>query len=129
VGGVRTAVARRLAHIIKFSERPRPVRFNHPNPHYLGSDLLSPQHLMRTIRYETYMVAGGWGERPLISSELWDTFDIPSWLHELPSGFPPINIMLASLEAFIVFLRGGNHPVGVLVVAERRSQIWEPHPV
>jgi hypothetical protein len=57
----RTAVARRLTHVIKFSEQPRPVRFNHPTPHYLGSDLLSPQHLTHPIRYKTYMVAGGWG--------------------------------------------------------------------
>jgi hypothetical protein len=125
----RTTVAQRLAPIIKFSERSRLVRFNHPTPHYLGSDLLSPQHLTRPIQYETYMVAGGWVERPLISSELRDAFDIPSWLHELPTGFPPITILLASLEAFLASLPGGDHPVGVLAVAERRSQVWGPHPV
>jgi hypothetical protein len=54
------------------------------------------------------MVAGGWGEKPLISSELRDAFGIPSWLHELPTGFPPINIMLASLEAFLASLPGGG---------------------
>jgi hypothetical protein len=97
----RPAVARRLAHVIKFSERPRSVRVNHPTPHYLGSDLRSPQHLTRPIRNETYMVAGGWGERSLVPSELRYAFDIPSWVHELPTGFPPIKILLASLEAFL----------------------------
>jgi hypothetical protein len=110
----RPAVARRLAHVITFSERPRPVRVNHPTPHYLGSDLLSPQHLTRPIRYDTYMVAGSWGERSLVPSELWDAFDIPSWVHELPTGFPPIKIILASLEAFLASPpREGPPPSGV----------------
>jgi hypothetical protein len=106
----RTAVARCLSHVIKFSERPRPVRFNHSTPCYLGSDLLSPKHLTRPIRHETYMVVGGWGERSLVPSEFRDAFDIPSWLHELPTRFPPIKILLASLEAFLASLPSGGLP-------------------
>jgi hypothetical protein len=60
------------------------------------------------------MVAGDWGERSLVPSELRYAFDIPSWLHELPTGFPPIRIILASLEAFLASPpREGPPPSGV----------------
>jgi hypothetical protein len=95
----RSAVDQRLAHIIKLSERPRPVRFDHTTPHYMGSYLLSPHHLTHPIRYETCIVVGGWGELSLIPSKLWDEFGIPSWLHDFPTGLPPIKIILVTLEA------------------------------
>jgi hypothetical protein len=55
------AVKRRLSHILKYSERPTAVSCNKPTPHYQATDLLSTRWLDRPVRYQTYMVAGGWG--------------------------------------------------------------------
>jgi hypothetical protein len=60
------AVKRRLSHILKYSERPTAVSWNKPTPHYQSADLLSTRWLDLPVRYQTYMVAGGWGERKLL---------------------------------------------------------------
>jgi hypothetical protein len=86
-----------LAHIIKFSEQPHPVRFYHPTPHYLGSDLL--HHIIYLIPSGmklTWLWGGGGGERSLITSELRDALDISSWIHEVTTGLPPIKTLLAT---------------------------------
>jgi hypothetical protein len=73
------------------------------------------------------MVAGGWGERSLVPSGLWDAFDIPSWFHELPTGFPPIKILLASLEAFLSSPpREGPQPSGVPIIRPSGRQTAVP---
>jgi hypothetical protein len=61
--------------------------------------LLSTRWLDRPVRYQTYMVAGGWGERKLLPAEIRDAFDIPSWLSEFPQGSPPIKLLLSCLDA------------------------------
>jgi hypothetical protein len=93
------AVKRRLSHIFKYSERPTAVSWNKPTAHYQVTNLISTRLLDRPVRYQTYMVAGGWGERKLIPEEIHDAFDIPSWLLEFPQGSPPIKLLLSCLEA------------------------------
>jgi hypothetical protein len=93
------AVKRRLSHIFKYWERPTAVSWNKSTAHYQVKDLLSTRLLDRTVRYQTYMVAGGWGERKLIPEEICDAFDIPSWLLEFPQGSPPIKLMVSYLDA------------------------------
>jgi hypothetical protein len=87
------------SHILKHSERPTAVSWNKPTPHYQPTDLLSTRWLDRPVRYQTYMVAGGWGERKLLPAEIRDAFDIPSWLSEFPQGSPPIKLLLSCLDA------------------------------
>jgi hypothetical protein len=55
------AVKRHLSHILKYSERTTAVSWNKPTSHYQVTDLLSTRLLERPVRYQTYMVAGGWG--------------------------------------------------------------------
>jgi hypothetical protein len=93
------AVKRRLSHTLKYSERPTTVSCNKPTPHYQVTYLLSTRLLDRPVRYQTYMVAGGWGGRKLIPEEIRDAFDIPSWLLEFPQGSPPIKLLLSCLDA------------------------------
>jgi hypothetical protein len=94
------AVKRRLSHILKYSEIPTAVSWNKPTSHYQVTDLLSTRWLDRPVRYKTYMVAGGWGERKLLPAEIRDAFDIPSWLLEFPQGSPPIKLLLFCLEQY-----------------------------
>jgi hypothetical protein len=93
------AVKRRLSHILKYSERPTAVFWDKSTAHYQVTDLLSTRLLERPVRYQTYMVAGGWGERKLIPEEIRDAFDIPSWLLMFPQGSPPIKLILSCLDS------------------------------
>jgi hypothetical protein len=93
------AVKRRLSHILKYSERPTAASWNKSTPHYQVTDLLYNRLLDRPVRYQAYMVAGGWGERKLIPEEIRDAFDIPSWLLEFPQGPPPIKLLVSCLDA------------------------------
>jgi hypothetical protein len=63
------------------------------------------------MRYQRYMVAGGWGERKLIPEEVRDAFDIPSLLLKFPQGYPPIKFMLSFLDTVQHSMPAQENPV------------------
>ena len=69
-------ISRSIEHIIKHSERPIPCGLDELTslPHYRVSDRLSRHHLERTVLLPTGFSRTGWGQRPLVASELGHAF-------------------------------------------------------
>lgn len=101
-------ISRSIEHIIKHSERPIPCG---PEltaiPHYRLSDRLSRHHLGRTVLLPTGFSRTGWGQRPLVASELGHAFDLPSyvpWDDTMGSNLVPLQVFRVVMDHVLAAL-------------------------
>ncbi|KAI2511897.1 hypothetical protein MHU86_2413 [Fragilaria crotonensis] len=73
-------VHRSLAHVVKYSIRPKACDPDTDEDHYKLSNLLSLSFPRRPVLYPTYMSRTGWGLRILSDLELSSCFDLPDYV-------------------------------------------------
>ena len=93
-----------LAHVIKYSERPKVCDSDLSVCHYKLSDLLSLSFPRRPVLYSTYMSRTGWGYRPLVDLELASCFDRPEylpWNDRYLRDIVPLQMFRSVIEAVV----------------------------
>ena len=99
---------RTLGHVIKFSERPVPCAMPVDKPHYTVSDRLCLRLVEQPVVFQSCFSWSGWGIRKLISAELSQAFDLPSylpWDEQFPSTLVPIQAFRVVGDAALECLR------------------------
>ncbi|KAI2494742.1 hypothetical protein MHU86_19779 [Fragilaria crotonensis] len=111
-------IRRSIGHVIKHSERPKPCSLPFTKPHYITTDLLSVHQLHVPVVFPSGFSRTGWGQRPLIGSELAHAFDLPAfvaWESIGASNVIPIHMFRVVLDAVLATLapafqdRDGSH--------------------